>query len=126
MRDFTDDLKELRRRLGEAEGYLKVGPSRARLTELEFEVARPDLWDDQDLAKKINAEYANVKGDIDEFDTLDQMLEDAEVLHDLAREMDDESQEADIQSQIQQLSSKLKVSKWRLSMPGLSSRLMKS
>ena len=44
MRDFTDDLKDLRRRLGEAEGYLKIGPGRARLAELEMEVSRPDLW----------------------------------------------------------------------------------
>ena len=33
MRDFTDDLKDLRRRLGEAEGYLKIDRSRARLSE---------------------------------------------------------------------------------------------
>ena len=31
MRDFTDDLRELRRRLGEAEVYLRVGESRSRL-----------------------------------------------------------------------------------------------
>jgi len=108
MRDFSDDLKELRRRLGEAEGYLKVGPSRARLTELEFEVARPDLWDDQDLAKKINAEYANVKGDLDTFDSLSGELDDVELLHEMAREVDDESQETDIQAAIDSISSQLR------------------
>ena len=35
MRDFTDDLKDLRRRLGEAEGYLKIDTGRSRLAELE-------------------------------------------------------------------------------------------
>ena len=77
MRDFTDDLKELRRRLGEAETYLRVGPNRDRLSELELEVSRPDLWDDQDLAKKINTEYANVKADLDTFDGLSGSLDDA-------------------------------------------------
>ena len=48
MRDFTDDLRELRRRLGEAEVYLRVGEARNRLTELEAEMGRPDLWDDAD------------------------------------------------------------------------------
>ena len=52
MRDFSDDLQDLRRRLGEAEGYLKIVACRARLSELEFEISRPDLWDDQDAAKK--------------------------------------------------------------------------
>ena len=96
MRDFTDDLKDLRRRLGEAEGYLKITDSRARLGELELEVSRPDLWDDQELAKKVNTEYANIKSDIDAYDGLARELEDAEVLHELARELDDETQEPEI------------------------------
>src|SRR5690349_20816885 len=100
MRDFTDDLKDLRRRLGDAEGYLKITAGRARLSELEMEVARPDLWDDQELAKRVNAEYSNVKGDIDTFDGLDRELEDAEVLHEMARELDDESQEAEIDAAV--------------------------
>ena len=96
MRDFSDDLKDLRRRLGEAEGYLKITDNRARLGELELEVSRPDLWDDQDFAKRINGEYSNVKGDIDAYDQLFREVEDVEVLHEMAREMDDESQEPDI------------------------------
>ena len=56
MRDFTDDLRELRRRLGEAEVYLRVGESRNRLSELEAEMGRPDLWDDADAAKALTAE----------------------------------------------------------------------
>jgi peptide chain release factor 2 len=108
MRDFTDDLKELRRRLGEAEGYLKIPSARARLTELEFEVARPDLWDDQELAKKINSEYSNVKGDIDTFDSLTGELDDVELLHEMAREVDDESQEADIQSAVNSIGGQLR------------------
>ena len=29
-------------------------------------MGRPDLWDDQDLAKAINGEYANVRDDLDD------------------------------------------------------------
>ncbi len=96
MRDFTDELGGLRRRLTEAERYLRIEPNRVRLKELEVEVGRPDLWDDQDAAKRVSAEYADVKADIEGFDALARELEDAEVLHELAREMDDESQEAEI------------------------------
>ena len=96
MRDFTDDLKDVRRRLDEAAAYLKITDNRARLSELELEVSRPDLWDDQDFAKKINGEYANLKSDIDTFDALAQEIEDAEVLHELARDVDDASQEPDL------------------------------
>lgn len=96
MRDFTDAIRRLRERLDDARSYLKVEAGRSRLAELELEVARPDLWDDQDLAKRINTEYANVKADIDEFDGLSSKIDDIEVLHELAREVDDASQEPEI------------------------------
>ena len=108
MRDFSDDLKELRRRLGEAETYLKVETSRQRLSELELEISRPDLWDDQDEAKRINTEYANVKGDIDTFDQLSGELDDVELLHEMAREVDDASQEPDIQTAITAIDGQLR------------------
>jgi peptide chain release factor 2 len=107
MRDYSDDLKELRRRLGEAHGYLKIDANRARLIELEHEVARPDLWDDQDEAKRINTEYANVKTDIDQFDHLSGELEDAEVLHELAREVDDATQEPELDATIASITKQL-------------------
>ncbi len=96
MRDSSDHLAELRRRLGEAHGYLKIDANRARLSELELEVGRPDLWDDPELAKKINTEYAGVRDDVATYDALAQQLDDVELLHEMAREVDDETQEADI------------------------------
>ena len=107
MRDFTNDLREVRRRLDEAKGYLRIDASVVRLAELETEVARPDLWDDQENAKKVNSEYANVKSDIDEYDALAAEIEDLEVLHELAREEGDESQEPEIEAGIAKASRSL-------------------
>jgi peptide chain release factor 2 len=104
VRDFTDDLKVLRGRLDEARGYLRIEAARARLSELEHEVSRPDLWDDQDAAKQITA---NVKSDVDTFDSLTGELEDADVLHELAREVDDESQEPDLVAAIASIGGQL-------------------
>ena len=107
MRDFTDAIRRLRERLDEAHAYLKIDAGRSRLAELELEVARPDLWDDQDLAKRINTEYANVKSDIDEFDGLASAIDDIEVLHELAREVDDASQEPEIDEGVTKASRQL-------------------
>src|SRR4051794_30716179 len=107
MRDYSDDLKELRRRLGEAEGYLRIAANRDRLVELEVEVARPDLWDDQELAKRVNGEYANVKDDLDTFDALARELDDVDVLHEMARELDDATQEPDIDAAIASIGGQL-------------------
>jgi peptide chain release factor 2 len=107
MRDFTDDLRDVRRRLDEASAYLKIAECRNRLVELESEISRPDLWDDAERAKQVNTDYANVKADVDLYDDLSRRLDDAEVLHELAREVDDESQEPEIQGTIQSITNEL-------------------
>ena len=109
MRDFSDEIKDVSRRLSEASTYLRIDAQRERLRELEAEVSRPDLWDDQDLAKKLNAEYANVKGDLDLYDSLTRNLEDVEVLHEMAREVDDASQESDIEAGLRALAQSLRA-----------------
>jgi len=107
MRDFTDELREQRRRLDEAADYLKIADGRDRVVELESEMQRPDLWDDAEVAKRVNTEYANVKDDLDTFDGLAGKLDDADVLHEMARELDDESQEGEIESEVGLIKAKL-------------------
>ncbi len=107
MRDFTTDLREIARRLTEASEYLRVDEMRTRLTELEGQISQPDLWDDQDLAKRVNTEYSNIKSDVDVYDLLSAQLDDFEVLHQLSREEQDESHEQEIQEGIATLGSRL-------------------
>ncbi len=103
MRDYSDDLSALGQRLDEARIYLKTDAARTRVAELEVEITKPDLWDDQERAKAVNAEYASLRDDIDTFDALSRRLEDAEVLHELAREEGDDSQEAEIADSVRGL-----------------------
>ena len=100
MRDFSDAIGEQRRRLTEAEGYLNVAEGRNRLTELESEMQRPDLWDDAERAKQVNGEYANVRDDLAAYDALAARLDDVEVLHEMAREADDADQEPEIEAEL--------------------------
>jgi len=55
VRDFTDDLSAVRKRVDEARAYLRIDTQRARLVELEAAAAQPDLWDDQDAARRSRA-----------------------------------------------------------------------
>ena len=107
MRDFSNDLTEIRRRVSEAFVYLKVEAGGERMKVLEIDVARPELWDDQDNAKKVNTEYVNLKADLDEFAQLSGSVDDLEVLHEMAREIDDASQEPDLENGINGVRSKL-------------------
>ena len=100
MRDFTSDLRDVGRRLDEAESYLSVSDNRERFAVLEAEISDPALWDDQDRAKRLNTEYANIRDDLAVFDSLTDQLADVDALHELARDEDDASQEPDIEAAI--------------------------
>jgi peptide chain release factor 2 len=106
MRDVTDDLAALRRRLDEAHGYLKIDDLRSRRPELEAEASRPDLWDDPTVAKKVTRELSAVVGDITLFDDLETAVDDVETLWQLAREEGDESLETEIAGAVVDLESK--------------------
>ena len=101
MREFANDLANLRNRLAEAERYLVIDELRGRKPQLETEMARPDLWDDAELARKVQTEFAAVSADLDSFDNLSSRLEDAETLYELAMEEDDASVNDEIESAIE-------------------------
>jgi peptide chain release factor 2 len=107
MRDFSDDLKELRARVAEARGYLRIDELAARRPQLETEAARPDLWDDPELARKVTGDLAAVTADLDLYADLTRQLEDVETLHELARELEDETQEPEIAEAVANLDRRL-------------------
>src|SRR5688572_4369347 len=109
MRDFSEQLAETRKRLADAETYLKVEELRARRPLLETEASRPDLWDDQEAAKRVTGELSVVVDDLESFERLVAELEDAETLHELAREVDDESQEGEIEAALVSLDRELRA-----------------
>ncbi len=105
MRDFSNELQDLRRRLGEAHTYLRVEELRARRPQLETEAGRPDLWDDQERAKQVNAELAGVTDDLGVYDALEGRIEDVETLMEMAREEGDDSLEAEITDSVAAIAS---------------------
>lgn len=107
MRDFTDDLTELRKRVDDARGYLRVEAARARLAELEVEAAKPDLWDDPDTARRVTSELAAVRDDVTLVDGLAGRVEDLETLFALGREEGDDTVEPEIASGVSALRAEL-------------------
>src|SRR3954453_4631998 len=107
MRNFSDDLAALRKRLTEAEVYLDLAGKRARKQELEAEIGKPDLWDDQDHARQVTTEYGRVGDDVKALDDLAARLDDAEALYEMALEEQDESQAQDIEHEVDALTEAL-------------------
>jgi len=63
---------------------------RKRLEEIETELAKPDVWDNPQLATSLNKERADLLDDIEFFDAVRRELDDAETLNVLALEEEDE------------------------------------
>jgi peptide chain release factor 2 len=107
MRDFTDDLAELRRRVDDARSYLRVDALRVDLERLEKEASRPDLWDDPEAARKVTTELARVREDVELVDRLDGEVDDAQTLFELGREEADDSVEPEIDTALERLRAEL-------------------
>ncbi len=104
MRDFTETLGDLHRRVDDARAYLQIGAARTRLTELEQEASRADLWEDQEQARKVTTELARLRDDLELFDGLEERLSEVETLNELGREEGDDSVEPEIEAGVGSLS----------------------
>jgi peptide chain release factor 2 len=107
MRDFTEPLADLRRRVDDARAYLQVDAARARLAELEKEASRADLWNDQEQARKVTTELARVRDDLELIDGLEERASELETLFDLGREEGDDSVEGEIEGGVEALAADL-------------------
>jgi peptide chain release factor 2 len=107
MRDFTEPLAELRRRVDEARRYLRIDAARARLSELEARASRPDLWDDADAARQLTTELARLRDDVELVERLDQRVSDVETLFELGREEGDDSVEPELAAGVDALAAEL-------------------
>ncbi len=109
MRDFADELKQLRARLAESERDLDLAGKRARLAALEVKATEPELWNDPDAARAVTTELSRVKGDVDLLEGLARRLSDVEVLYQLAHEEGDDSLEAEIDGSVEALNRELEA-----------------
>jgi peptide chain release factor 2 len=107
MQDFSGDLADVARRIGDAEGYLRVGESRVRLAELEEQASAPDLWNDAERARKVTSELSSVRDDVVLIDDLNARLSDLQTLFELAREEGDDSFEPEIVEGVKRLQADL-------------------
>src|SRR5689334_23448776 len=98
MRDFSDDLGALGKRVDEARAYLRIDAQRERLGELEAEASKPDLWDDADAARRVTTELANVRDDVELVEGLEGRVDDLRTLFELGKEESDDSVEPEIET----------------------------
>lgn len=94
------ELTDLRQRVEEAAGYLRISDLRIRRAELEEEAGKPDLWDDINAARSVTKELADITDDINAYDSLTASLEEAETLSELAEDEEDETSRRELEQEL--------------------------
>lgn len=107
LNQYPELLGVERTRLHEAEKYLAYERLQTEFVRLESELARPDLWDDAAIARKVGEEYALVKDDLESITGVQRHLDDASTLLDLGIELDDESVEPELNEHLDAARAKL-------------------
>lgn len=96
MTDYTEALRDLRRRLDEAATYLRVDQLRDMLPQLETEASAPELWDDPDRARSVTGELSSVTDDLATFERIAGLVDDADTLFEMGREEGDDATLAEV------------------------------
>ena len=107
MRDFTNQISDLRRRVNEANFYLKIDLALEEVKELNIIASDSKLWDDPENAKKVNSQLAGFNDDIELVKNLESKLSDIATLHEMMREAKDDSLEPEIDINITELAKQL-------------------
>ncbi len=84
-------LSELRPEAADLHDALAIERSKLRLEELEQKSADPDFYNDTDASGAVFAEMGELKEKLEQYRTLQTMLEDAETLVEMCEEEDDPS-----------------------------------
>jgi len=87
--DYGAVWSELDRSLASIEAVLDPAAKKAEIAKLEDEVARPDLWDDQENAQRVTSRLSALQGELERVESLRSRLDDVQVLIELAQSEDD-------------------------------------
>ncbi len=93
LEELKQQITVVRERLNEMSGYLGIVEKRAELEKLEAEAATPDFWNDQTAANINIAACKTFKTAITPFQNVEALLEDAEMMLELAEAEDEAGQE---------------------------------
>ena len=116
--DVAADLKELSTTLEGIEAVMDLDSLRAKITELETEAARPDLWDDVEHAQRVSSQLVHRQAELRKVTDLRQRVEDLEVLYELSEDENDASGAAEADEERGRLKKELEALEVRTLLSG--------
>lgn len=101
LEELKPEITQLKDKLDELKGGLKIPQKTERIADLEHQMAAPGFWDDPDKAQTVAQEANNLKSEVETFHGLVQKLDDVETLWEMAMEEKDESLQGEIEGEVE-------------------------
>ncbi|MDE0884629.1 MAG: peptide chain release factor 2 [Myxococcota bacterium] len=111
--ELEEKLRVLSARFDEFRGRLDLVGLRARHEEIESEMGRPDFWDDREHAEQISRKKSELETEISLYDGVENSLEEAGILLELAAEADDDDARGEAEGKFLQVASALEDAELR-------------
>lgn len=109
LEDLKPEITALQERLKEMEIALDVAHKEEKIAELEYKMGEPTFWDDAEAAQKINQELNDVKISVDKYKAMVAKFDDVEVMWQIGMEDGDESVEADVRADMEEIDKALEA-----------------
>jgi peptide chain release factor 2 len=100
------------------EQVLDLDKMRGEIAELGEQVAVPDLWDDQANAQRVTGRLSVLQGELDRFTSLQQRLDDVEMLIEMAQEEGDADSLADSERELARITKAVELLEVRTLLSG--------
>jgi peptide chain release factor 2 len=97
--DVPAELTELSATLANVEKVLDLDKLRGEVADLERQAAAPDLWDDVPRAQQLTSRLSYAQGEVRHVEGMRRRVDDAQVLWDMASEMDDAESRAEAEAE---------------------------
>ncbi len=101
--DFAHELADLDRALSSIENVLDPARKQTEITQLEQEVAAPDLWDDQENAQRVTSRLSALQSELERLQSLRSRLDDLELMVQMAEEECDPDSLAESETELASL-----------------------
>ncbi len=98
--DISAELADLRSTFSDIRSVVGVDRLTAEIAELSEQASAPDLWDDSEKAQKVTSDLSHRQAELAKITSIDQRLDDIEIMVELANEESDESAAAEVRSEL--------------------------
>jgi peptide chain release factor 2 len=98
--DISTEIADQRAKFAPIRDVMNPEHPSARVSELETAASAPDLWDDVERAQRVTSELSHTQADLKRIQSIEERLDDLEVLVELANEGDDEDTAAEARAEL--------------------------